>query len=122
MMHSVIISLASNHDAKQNLNEARRCLAQIFSNIKYSDELLTDPINAKRKDKYLNQLAQFESAFDAEQINSRLKAVEQQIGRTDEDRQQGIVRIDLDLLQHDEQRYHLKDWERPYVQKLLPEL
>lgn len=121
-MHSVIISLASNHDAKQNLNEARRCLAQIFSNIKYSDELLTDPINAKREDKYLNQLAQFESAFDAEQINSRLKVVEQQIGRTDEDRQQGIVRIDLDLLQHDEQRYHLKDWERPYVQKLLPEL
>ncbi len=121
-MHSVIISLASNHDAKHNLNEARSCLAQIFSDINYSDELLTDPINAKRKDKYLNQLARFDSTLSAEQINQQLKAIEQQIGRTDEDRQLGIVKIDLDLLLHDNLRFHQKDWERPYVQLLLPQL
>ena len=40
------------------------------------------------------------------------------MGRTAEDRRLGIVRIDLDLLQYDDTRFHLRDWERPYV-KLL---
>lgn len=122
MMHSVIISLASNHDAKQNLNEARCCLAQIFSQIKYTAETLTEPVNARRKDKYVNQLARFETTLSAEETNSQLKAIEQQIGRTDEDRKLGIVNIDLDLLMHGDERYHQKDWERSYVQNLLAQL
>jgi len=122
MMHSIIISLASNHDATYHLNEARNCLAQIFSNIKYTQEIFTEPINAKRKDMYLNQLAAFETTMDDTEINALLKSIEKLIGRTDEDRQQGIVNIDLDLLQYDDQRFHLKDWERPYVVELLPQL
>lgn len=41
------------------------------------------------------------------------------MGRTQEDRTAGIVRIDLDLLQYDNDRYHLRDWERDYIKKLL---
>ena len=32
------------------------------------------------------------------------------------------VTIDLDLMQYDSQRYHLKDWSRPYIQLLLPDI
>ena len=57
-----------------------------------------------------------------EHLNEQLKAIEQQMGRTIEDRQQGIVRIDLDILEYDGTRHHLADWERHYVKLLLPQL
>jgi 2-amino-4-hydroxy-6-hydroxymethyldihydropteridine diphosphokinase len=34
----------------------------------------------------------------------------------------GIVAIDLDLLQYSEVRYHLKDWDREYIKDLIKEL
>ena len=34
----------------------------------------------------------------------------------------GIVKIDLDLLQYDETQYHLRDWSRNYVKNLINEL
>jgi len=32
------------------------------------------------------------------------------------------VRIDIDILQYDEERLHVEDWNRPYVEKLLKQL
>ena len=34
----------------------------------------------------------------------------------------GIVAIDLDLLQYDEEQHHLRDWSRSYVKDLMNEL
>jgi 2-amino-4-hydroxy-6-hydroxymethyldihydropteridine diphosphokinase len=39
-----------------------------------------------------------------------------------EDRQEGIVRLDLDILAYDDERHHLSDWERHYIKILLPQL
>ena len=50
---------------------------------------------------------------------TRLKEMEKEMGRTPEEREQGIVRIDLDLLLFDQQRYHERDWERDYIRRLL---
>ena len=44
------------------------------------------------------------------------------MGRSTEDRQQGIVRLDLDILEYDGVRHHLADWDRHYVKLLLPQL
>ena len=71
---------------------------------------------------YLNQLVEATTALTADELTQALKDIEQQMGRTQEDRRRGIVRIDLDLLLYGEQRYHLRDWERPYVKALLPVL
>jgi len=54
-----------------------------------------------------------------EQVTEALKQTEIRMGRTNEDRRQGIVRIDLDLMRYDDQRHHVKDWERDYIKKLL---
>jgi 2-amino-4-hydroxy-6-hydroxymethyldihydropteridine diphosphokinase len=51
-----------------------------------------------------------------------LKSVEQEMGRTQEDRLAGIVKIDLDILQFDDTRHHERDWQRPYVIQLIKEL
>ena len=118
-MHHVIISLAANCNHEKNLSEARRRLAQILSSFTFTHELWTEPVGTHRSDLYLNQLCQGHTALSKSEIEQWLKATEQQMGRTSEERQQGIVRIDLDLLQYDDQRHHLRDWERPYVANLL---
>lgn len=121
-MHQVILSLAANCDAEKNLPEARLCLEQILTFTHYTDAIWTEPIGCKRKDLYLNQLVKAQTELTYEQLNEQLKAIEQQMGRTREDRQQGIVRMDLDILEYDGTRHHLADWERHYVKLLLPQL
>jgi len=119
-MHRVIISLAANHDPLHNLSEARRCLGQILFQTRFSPEIWTDPIGSKRTDKYLNQLVVGMTRLSADELCAWLKETESLLGRTASDRQSGIVRIDLDLLLYDDDRYHLKDWDRPYVKLLMP--
>ena len=69
---------------------------------------------------YLNQLLSARTDLDADSLVQRLKQIECELGRNDGMRRQGLVPIDLDLLQHDDQRYHQRDWQRSYVQRLLP--
>jgi 2-amino-4-hydroxy-6-hydroxymethyldihydropteridine diphosphokinase len=68
---------------------------------------------------YLNQLVYATTALEVEELIEALKAIERQMGRTAEDRRQGIVRIDLDLMQYNDERHHLRDWERPYIKALV---
>ncbi len=129
MTHKVIISLASNHDQETNLHQARLCLAQILSSCIYSDAIWTRPFHAGAADDgcgpddgeamYLNQLVCATTSLDTDELSLALKDMERQLGRTGEDRRNGIVRIDLDLLQYDDQRHHLQDWGRPYIKALL---
>ena len=69
---------------------------------------------------YLNQLCKGTTAFGEGLLGEVLKETEKRIGR--QHNEDGIVAIDLDLLEYDGQRHHLKDWNRDYVKNLLDEL
>ncbi len=117
--HEVIVSLAANCDHEENLSEARKRLEQVLpSPYAYSPVLWTDPVGGG-EGKYLNQLVRGYTFLNIDDFQASLKQIEQDMGRTPEERQQGIVRIDLDLLEYDGQRHHLRDWDRPYLQQLL---
>lgn len=122
MHYEVIISLASNFGHEQNLCRARLCLERLLSDCRYSPTIWTVPIASPSTPKYLNQLLLARTTFTAAALQQFLKAVERHLGRCDTDRRQGMVRVDLDLLRHDGCRYHLDDWNRPYVQTLIKEL
>ncbi len=119
--YDIIISLASNDQQKENLEEARKRLSQILSSLSFSREMLTAPIgHPESYCRYLNQLAFGKTALPVEELQQQLKAMEQSMGRTAEKRKKGIVPIDLDLLSYGNTRYHLTDWDRPYVKDLMP--
>ena len=122
-MHKVLISLAANINHKKNLCRARKALAQILSLPVYSKELWTEPEGSSpsvaHSRKYLNQLVRAETSLSIDELNKLLKATEVQMGRTPEQRQQGLVPIDLDLLEYDGTRYHLRDWQRSYMKIFL---
>ena len=121
-MHHVILSLAANRYQKSNLAKARQCLGELLTDLRYTHEQWTEPLSAKRRDLYLNQLAEGRTTLTLEELNRRLKQIETDFGRTPEKRQRGIVPIDLDILLYDDQRLHERDWQRPYVADLLQQL
>lgn len=117
--HRVLITLASNHDAANQLSAARRRLAAWLTEAVYTEEIWTEAEGSHASGKYLNQMVSGMTTLDAETLQQHLKEAERQAERNDECRRQGIVPIDLDLMMHDDQRYHLRDWQRSYTVKLL---
>ena len=51
-----------------------------------------------------------------------LKQIEKENGRLPEDKQQGIVKLDIDLLKYDDSILKPKDMEKDFVQAGLKEL
>lgn len=143
-MHNVLVLLASNYRQEQHLSQARKALAQVLSSCCYTEAIWTEPEGStthngqpegsvtpndhsegsvtriSERPLYLNQLLSARTDLDADSLVQRLKQIECELGRNDDMRRQGLVPIDLDLLQHDDQRYHQRDWQRSYVQRLLP--
>ena len=118
--HEVIISLGSNENQEENLTKAREQLTQLMTEVHFTSTIWTEPINSSRKEPYLNQLCKGTTAFSEGLLCEVLKETERRLGRIHNE--DGVVAIDLDLLQYDDQKYHLRDWSRNYVKKLLNEL
>ena len=118
--HQIIISLASNSNQEANLQAARTQLTQLLSEVHFTSAIWTEPVNCIRKEPYLNQLCRATTAFSMNLLNEVLKETEKRLGRTHNE--DGIVAIDLDLLQYDEEQHHLRDWSRRYVKDLMNEL
>lgn len=116
----MIISLASNENQEVNIAKAREQLTQFLMEVHFTSAIWTDPVNCNSKTPYLNQLCRGTTAFGEGLLCEVLKETEKRLGRTrNED---GIVAIDLDLLQYDNRKHHLRDWERNYVKDLISEL
>ena len=118
--HSFIISLASNENQEANMAHAREQLTQLLTEVHFTSAIWTVPIHSVRQERYLNQLCQGTTAFGEGLLCEVLKEIEKRLGRTKNE--DGIVAIDLDLLQYDNQRHHLRDWDRNYVKDLISEL
>jgi 2-amino-4-hydroxy-6-hydroxymethyldihydropteridine diphosphokinase len=62
----------------------------------------------------MNRLLHAQTTLSPTLLTTLLKQIEQETQRTKQ-----YVTIDLDLMQYDNQRYHLEDWQRPYIQNLI---
>ena len=118
--HEVIISLGSNENQEENLTKAREQLTQLMTEVHFTSAIWTEPINSSRKEPNLNQLCKGTTAFSEGLLCEVLKETEKRIGRIKNE--DGIVVIDLDLLEYDGQRHHLRDWSRDYVKRLIGEI
>lgn len=118
--HHVIISLASNHHQEAALAAAREQLTQLLTEVKFTSAIWTEPIGSIRKEPYLNQLCKGSTALGDGLLGEVLKETERRLGRTHNE--DGIVVLDLDLLEYDGVRHHLRDWDRNYVKDLINEL
>ena len=118
--HPVLIALGSNQQAAIRMAEAADRLMSLLSNVECSRAIHTLPMGIDSPP-FLNSLVRGYTQLSAEELEKELKTMEHQLGRTDEDKQRGIIAIDADLLRYDDRRFHEKDWERPYIKELINE-
>ena len=118
--HHIIISLASNINHEANMQAARTQLTQLLTEVHFTSAIYTEPVGTLRREPYLNQLCKGTTALGFNLLNEVLKETEKRLGRTHNE--DGIVTIDLVLLEYDGERFHHRDWERNYVKDLINEL
>ena len=115
-MHDVIIALGSNYQQTSHIQWASQRLETLISNLHFSRMIWTRDIKGSGK-RYLNRLVCGTTSLSKEDLERTLKQLEAETGRNQEH-----VTLDLDLMQYDTERYHEKDWSRPYIQQLIPDI
>lgn len=118
-MNKVLISIGSNFDSGNNVNCCRLLLDLHFENIFYSQVCETVPYGENYKHNFLNQLAVFTTEKPLSEVQNILKSIERQIGRTSNDKETGLVKIDVDLVVWNHEILKPKDISRTYVKSLL---
>ncbi len=115
-MTTVIISISSNHIQAAHLQWAAQWLSTLLSDAKYSHTLWTADVKGSGL-MYMNRLVTGTTDLSPDALLSLLKAAEQRCHRS-----AGRVTLDLDLMQYGQQRMHLHDWPRPYIQQLINDI
>jgi 2-amino-4-hydroxy-6-hydroxymethyldihydropteridine diphosphokinase len=116
MKHRVIIALGSNYRQSAHIRWASERLSYLLDNCRLSRMLWTADIKGSGK-WYMDRLVTGYTALSVDELQGLMKKTEAETGRTHEQ-----VTIDLDLLEYDEQRYHEKDWHRPYVTTIINDI
>lgn len=114
MKHHVIIALGSAYLQAVHIQWAAERLRILLDNCTFSKRLWTPDIKGTGK-WYMNRLVYATTTLSVDELQTALKEIEASTGRT-----KALITIDLDLMQYDQQRYHEKDWQRKYIQYLLP--
>ena len=115
-MHKVLIAIGSNERQSVHVQWASERLSQLLDNIRLSSRLWTTDVKGSGR-WYMNRLAAGNTLLTVQELEQQLKQLERATGRNQE-----RVTLDLDLMQYDNDRYHLNDWPRPYIQRLLPDM
>ena len=121
-LHTCLLCLGANIDAAKRLSAARSALCSHFPDIRFSEELATEAIGSGFLSPFHNQMACFTTTLDSESIRHLLKNIEQMQGRLPEDKPQGIVKLDIDLLMVDDRVLKPQDLEREFVKQGLEEI
>lgn len=117
-MHKIILALGSNHEAKVNIELALNLLSKsikvIQSTPSYDNESTEFPISI-----FTNMILVCETELSYEKLNKELKHIETECSRNNYAKTTGIIPLDIDILLYDNNRYHINDWDKPYIKYLL---
>ncbi len=121
-LHTCLLCMGSNIEPSSCLSAARSALLSHFPSIRFSKEMVTEAIGSGFLSPFHNQVASFTTSLSAEEVRTILKGIEQSQGRLPEDKVQGVVKLDIDLLMYDEQVLKPKDMEREFVKEGMKSL
>ena len=121
-MSTILLTIGSNTFAKTNIDKAKRMLTFVFPDIVFSEPILTEPEDDKYSFLFRNILATVNTRMRPEEVIDKIKQTERAVGRTPRDKYMGKVVIDIDLIKYGDNILRPIDYEREYVQRLLPTL
>ena len=121
-LHTCLLCLGSNLDGATRLSAARHALLSHFSDIRFSQEMVTKAIGTGFLSPFHNQVAHLTTRLSTEEVRAILKGIEQSQGRLPKDKANGIVKLDIDLLVYDDGILKPKDLQREFVLEGMKEL
>ena len=120
--HTCILCLGSNFYRIAHMAYTQRELKKHFPTIRFSEEMETEAIGSRFLSPFSNQVASFETTLSSEEVRAILKQIERDLGRLPEEKPQGVIRIDIDLLMYDDCVLKPADLERDFVVEGLKSL
>lgn len=121
-MHKTVLGIGSNTDARFNIKQATDYLRFYFPNIKFTSTIETMPYGDMFTTPFVNALAYFKTDLSKDEILLQLKLIEKTMGRLPSHKEEGIIIIDIDLMQWNNETLKPEDFERHYIQPLLREM
>ncbi len=116
----IMIAVGCNAHHEQQMERARKALADLVADVRYSEVLVTpDCTSAGGGADYANMLARGTTTLTVSELQRRLKVLESELGDSHEARMRGTVMMDMDLMAYGTERHHAADWDRPYIRRLL---
>ena len=120
--HLYTLLIGSNHLATKHIPQALELLENTFGIIRCTSEMLTEAINMPNDFPFVNKAVCVHSTLEATEMIAMLKSIEKQLGRCDEDKQRGIIPIDIDIILCDKKVLHADYETKKYVKKLVKEV
>lgn len=121
-MNKVLLGIGSNTDACFNIKLATDYLQTYFPTIKIGNAIVTAPHGAVYTTPFKNALAYLETDLSKDEVEIQLKTIEKNMGRLPSHKTEGVVIIDLDLIQWNNQILKPDDFKRDYMQELMLEM
>ncbi len=118
--HRVIISIGSNSSPEKHVQHALKELSKLFNQqIRFSPMLYTESIGMETPSIFLNTVGIGHTSNSLEHLQQYTKQIEQQLGRKKGDKQKGIIPIDIDILQWDNEILKPQDLDYPFIKECL---
>lgn len=117
----VILALGTNVNQERNMKQVRRLLVDTWPDMKFTTQKWTQPIGMA-SDLFYNCLAYTEVEETLEELTEKVKNMEQICGDTRAERSLNRIQMDIDILLYGDNKLHIDDWQRDYVQELMNEI
>ena len=115
--HHCLLCMGSNTDRSAQLSVARKALRATFPDILFGEMMETEAVGSGFHSPFSNQLAKFSTTLSSDSVHDFFKELERRSGRIPEDKAQGIVKLDIDLLVFDNKILKPEDMEREYIRR-----
>ncbi len=123
MSNKAIVSIGSNSDRTKNVRQTIEVLKKTYPDAEFSSPEITEPIALPEGTKpFMNLVGLIHTELSKDQFVEKLKEIEAFIGRNKEDEEEGIIAIDIDLLEWNDEILKPKDLIRPFIVNGLEEL
>ncbi len=120
--HQIIIALGSNEEAASQIEKACRHIEQLLPHVHWSTPVYTRPVCSICTKLFLNRIGLSSTFLTIEELRYQFKRIEKELGRTANSKYQGIIPIDIDLLQWNDQILKPKDMLLDYIQNGIQEI
>lgn len=114
----VILALGCNVEPHVNMPRMQRVLSQRFSMLRFSEPVISTAIGIVAQP-FANCLAWMPANIEYSELHAITNALEQELGSSDTQKQEGRVVADIDILFCGGYKYHKADWSRPYIRELI---